>query len=175
MLRSIEYPLSCGHAVTLDADMLHLIEGYQWRSYRYRHTRYALCDQFVNGKTKRIYMHRLLLGVSNKSLPYVDHIDGNGLNNCLSNLRLASPGQNAQNTKVRSGQMTKPYRGVFASHGGYIARLGRKHYAGTFQSEMAAAFAYDDLARSAYGPNAKVNFDLDRLKTWPMNRFLSTL
>ena len=54
-------------------------------------------------KGKWHHIHRLLaiLFIENpKNLPYVDHYDGNTLNNCLSNLSWVSKLQNAQNAKI---------------------------------------------------------------------------
>jgi hypothetical protein len=63
------------------------------------------CDIcYVSGKNKRqsYWLHRFLLNI--KPGFEVDHIDHNGLNNCRSNLRIVTRGQNMQN---RKGAMKK--------------------------------------------------------------------
>lgn len=61
-----------------------------------------------SGKTM-VKMHRLLMG--NPSGYDIDHIDGNGLNNHRSNLRIATRAQNMQNAGVNS-KNTSGYKGV---------------------------------------------------------------
>jgi len=50
-------------------------------------------------------MHRFLLSPPEDK--WVDHIDGDGLNNRRSNLRLVSPSQNGHNRKTR-GYIKRP-------------------------------------------------------------------
>ena len=52
-------------------------------------------------KRKSIYLHRVLLGVSDPKVR-VDHDDGNGLNNQRYNLRPCTNGQNNMNQQKRS-------------------------------------------------------------------------
>lgn len=51
---------------------------------------------------KKYYaIHRLVFLMKNGYLPkYIDHIDGNRLNNCIENLREATASQNGQNKKL---------------------------------------------------------------------------
>lgn len=54
-------------------------------------------------KGKPIYVHRLVWEMSHGAIPsdlFIDHIDGNKLNNRIENLRLVSPQDNVKNTKV---------------------------------------------------------------------------
>ena len=60
-------------------------------------------------KGKWIKIHRLLaiLFIENpKNLPFVDHYDGNTLNNCLSNLSWVSHVQNSQNISIHPSNKT---------------------------------------------------------------------
>ena len=54
-----------------------------------------------NGEGKYKYMHAVLLNKHGNGT-YVDHKDGNRLNNLLENLRIATPSQNGMNKKIRS-------------------------------------------------------------------------
>lgn len=54
----------------------------------------------INYKRKSIRAHRLAWFISYGTLPpVIDHIDGDGLNNKLNNLRESSPSLNARNRK----------------------------------------------------------------------------
>lgn len=63
----------------------------------------------INGYYKSISLHRFILNAPDNLL--VDHIDGNGLNNQKSNLRLCTASQNCMNSKTRSTS-SSGYRGV---------------------------------------------------------------
>lgn len=67
-----------------------------------RHTYYAMFDHKEKGTRKHcpIYLHRLILGCFPGDKVYVDHRDGNGLNNKKNNFRKLTSTQNLQNTSV---------------------------------------------------------------------------
>jgi hypothetical protein len=83
----------------------------------------------------------------------IDHINGNTLDNRLSNLRLATPRLNRMNHKLkREGKTSSKYPGVSRLPSGkYIAQIGVKRkniYLGTYQDELSAYHAYIDYANS---------------------------
>ena len=61
---------------------------------------YAYRFQTINGKPKKIYMHRQILQAP-KGLD-VDHINHKTLDNRRQNIRLATRSQNMENSKIRS-------------------------------------------------------------------------
>lgn len=70
------------------------IDERPWNILVGKHTRYARSFAKVGGKARELLLHRLILNAPNYL--YGDHIDGNGLNNSLSNIRLVTPTENAR-------------------------------------------------------------------------------
>jgi hypothetical protein len=108
-----------------------------------------------------IRMHRLILGTPDDL--EVDHIDGNGLNNCRSNLRHVTRSQNLQNTRKRKNKKTSQYRGVSLISGStlwtaHISIDGKPTSIGRFLTAEDAARAYDEVARIHYGEFGRYNF-----------------
>lgn len=96
------------------------------------------------------YLHRLVWTLANGAIPTgleVDHIDGNRANNELSNLRLATRYQNAQNStqhgvrKARNVHRTPCGYNVSIQAGG---KVHNKHFA-----VEADAVAYADKLRAS--------------------------
>lgn len=107
--------------------------------------------------TVSVRMHQMVLPVSGKYVP--DHINGNGLDNRRSNLRVATYSQNAMNQKPRFGD--SKYRGVTRAGTRWRALIGvngRQIYLGKHATEIEAAQAYDDAAKVHHGEFANLNF-----------------
>lgn len=96
--------LSSGENVIVDYDDYERIKYYN-----------CFTDK-INGYAKILvnnrntYLHRYLLNVTDPNI-FVDHIDGNKLNNTKENLRLSSPDQNSKNKK-KINNATSKYIGV---------------------------------------------------------------
>lgn len=91
----------------------------------------------------------------------VDHVDRDKLNNTRENLRLCTHAQNMANM-IRGGSKFSQhgYKGVHPSGRGWTARIGggkNSHYVGQFNTEIAAAAAYNRAAREIYGEFAILN------------------
>ena len=111
------------------------------------------------------YVHRLVwFLLTNKEVPedlFIDHIDGNRLNNHIENLRLATSLENQYN-KARQSNGTSQYKGVWydAVKGFWKASIrfqDKRLYIGQFETELEAAIAYDRLAIEIQGKFAKLN------------------
>jgi len=106
-----------------------------------------------------LYLHRLLLNAPEDR--YVDHINGDGLDNRRVNIRLATNGQNQWNSRKRLGT-TSCYKGVHfrKDRARWYARIKycqRSYHIGTFESERDAAHAYNMKARELFGEFARLN------------------
>jgi hypothetical protein len=108
--------------------------------------KYATRRALKGENGKYIYMHRQILG----NVKLTDHIDGNGLNNCRSNLREATARQNAQN---RHDTTSSNKVGVYwqKSVGKWHAQIvinNRKVYLGLFGDEESAYNRYVSAVQS---------------------------
>lgn len=91
----------------------------------------------------------------------IDHVNGDGTDNRLANLRLATEGQNCMNRRVHCNN-TSGFKGVtFDKESGrwrsQIQIDGKHQTLGRFQSPRHAALAYNAAARRFFGSFAKVN------------------
>lgn len=155
-----EIQLSQGLIARVDDEDFAELSKYNWYASMNR-KHYARRHQMINGKKTKIYMHRQVLGVEDPKV-FVDHIDGDGLNNCRSNLRRASHSENLANVFKRSGTSSK-YRGVnYRKSSGkwqvQIQHQGKLYFVGSFVDEDEAARAYDKRAVDLFGEFAKLNF-----------------
>lgn len=131
----------------------------------YKHNNvYARSTIIVGNRRLKISMHRMILGLNDRSV-IVDHIDGNGLNNQRYNLRICTPSQNQQNRKFVCGQ--SKFKGVTKTRNGQRWKASilinhKRVRIGSFISEVDAAKAYDLVAKQHFGEFAKLNFpDID--------------
>jgi hypothetical protein len=91
----------------------------------------------------------------------LDHIDGNGINNRLENLREATSSQNAHNMR-KSRRNTSGFKGVSkhkatGSWQANIALNGKQRFLGLFDTAKAASEAYDAAAEKLHGEFARTN------------------
>lgn len=156
-----EIQLTKGYVALVDDVDFWLVSQFNWRPTKSPkgRTYYAVADS----GGQRFRMHRLILGSPRRDLE-VDHRDGNGLNNCRSNLRLATHNQNTFNTRAHVDSVSR-FKGVWFNKNtkgkAWAAEIfcrGRKHWIGSFSTEIEAAMAYDSKARELHGEFASLNF-----------------
>ena len=165
-------PLNQGKSVLIDLVDIDLA-NFKWTL---NCGRYANRRTEKNGKGRHHSMHRIILerklGRPIAQGMVVDHINGNGLDNCRENLREATQAQNMRNLRLRSDN-TSQYKGVshISSHTWEAEINGR--VIGYFDTALDASFAYDKAAIEQYGEFANLNHPLEQILTWipPARKF----
>lgn len=147
-----------GEQCLIDRADFQRLSQFRWRLFR---KTYAIANIKRNGAWDTVFMHRLVLGLQPHDGIHADHINGNGLDNRRSNLRVATVAQNSANRRKTSG--VSRFKGVCFSKNPlrhkspWLAKLCGKCI-GWFPSEEEAARAYDREALKRFGQFAKLNF-----------------
>lgn len=163
-------PLTQGKFAIVDDEDYNALNQFKWHTEkRYNHlyaTRTLRVDEiFPNTSIK---MHRQIM--SAKGGEFVDHKNGNGLDNRKQNLRLSKTlNGNCQN-RGTSKNNTSGYKGVYKTKNlkipKWIARINAKrkiYYLGIYKDPREAAIVYDSACRILHGEYAKTNKDLGLL------------
>lgn len=140
--------------ILIDKEDQHLLSINSWRIVKGYVQRHRPKGQ------KEIMLHRLIIACP-KGM-YVDHINGNKLDNRRSNLRIVTPSQSIMNTKRCSDSLSK-YKGIswHKKNKRWFAKIvinGKNKHLGSFKSSKEAAIAYDNSARFLFGEYARLNF-----------------
>lgn len=153
--------LTNGYESMVDDEDFERLTTHKWKAQKGHKTMYAVRNRWGNKKYIVQAMHRIIMGLSDPKL-FVDHRDGNGLNNQKYNLRIATKSQNNANRTAKKGGTSK-YLGVcrikntnnkFQAN---IRKDNKKYGLGYFHTEEAAALAYNKAATRLHGEFAKLN------------------
>ena len=117
-----QIPLTRGYVATIDDDDFDLIRGFRWVVVAGKGLAYATTYSWEADKYISTGMHRMIMGLKRKDGKTIDHIDGNGLNNCRANLRVCTHSENVKNRKVGSNSSTG-VKGVTLCRGRYRVRI----------------------------------------------------
>lgn len=150
--------------VLVDDENFDSLIKYSWRLHE--SGTYAIRNSIDNGRQKKIYMHRDIMGISFDSDKYIDHIDGNKLNNQKSNLRFCTRSQNNKNIKIdtnRTRNSASKYKGVswYKKYQKWNAKIRSNNIwynLGYFSDEVDAAKMYDKAALLLHKEFACLNF-----------------
>lgn len=136
------------------------IKDYKWSSIFCGKAKspYAVSSHFG----KIVYMHRIVMGA--KSDQFVDHIDGNGLNNSRENLRFATNSQNNMNQSKRLDN-TSGHKGISwcpdrEKYQVYINIDRKRKSLGRYKTLEEAIYVRDRAVKSHYGEYARENSSL---------------
>lgn len=136
------------------------LSRYTWQAKKHGHKSYVIANVWNSERKQQVgvRMHRLILNAQPGQ--FIDHIDGDGLNNLRTNLRFASNAQNQQNTSSRRG--SSQFKGVswMVSKGKWLVAFrceGQHHFVGYFDNEIEAARAYNAAIVPLAGMYARLN------------------
>jgi len=153
--------LTQGKIALVDDEDYDLVNNYKWYARKHRNTWYAYHKNYKHG-IKTWTMHRFIMEhhISNNNWLQIDHINCNGLDNRLRNMRYVTDKQNCQN-RYKSWGISK-YKGVNWNkcNKKWRARIlsdGRRISLGCFYSENLAAVAYNIAALYYFGKYAHLN------------------
>ena len=147
---------TAGHT-KIDKEDEPLVSPYHWRILAPRSGRYAI----RNNHPTPIFMHHVIMGEKRE----VDHINGDTLDNRKSNLRFCIRSENRFNVPKTSKTTKSQYKGVSSRRKGhgrlrwfaYITAYKNRKWVGTFDTQEAAALAYNEAAKELHGEYACLN------------------
>lgn len=154
MSTTLRIPLTRGRFALISWRDLEIVIKYKWC---YSGPGYAQANL---GNYRRDYMHRVILNLP-KGV-FVDHVNGDKLDNRRSNLRTASRSENARNRRSNRTS-TSRFLGVSwcaprRKWKAQIAVKSKNTFIGRYDLEEDAAKAYDSRASELFGEFANLNF-----------------
>lgn len=158
MMKQIQ--LTQNQVALVDDVDFQMLSQWKWHAVKSRNKIYSYRQDCSKIPYKTVLMHRIVINAKNGDI--VDHIDGDGLNNQKSNLRICTNTENMRN-REKPLNNTSGYKGVslykrYSRYVAYIFFEGKRKHLGYFDDPIDAARAYDAKAKEYFGEFANLNF-----------------
>lgn len=152
-----EIPLTQGKFAVVDDEDYERVMQYTWSYWRGYATRWVSPH---TSSSRHRSMHRFILDAPPGR--FVDHKNGDTLDNTRGNLRFATRQENGQNRAPGNGG-SSTFKGVSWNRqrrkwASQIGVAGTRRHLGWFTDEKEAARVYDAAARELFGEFARLNF-----------------
>ena len=155
-------PLTRGLFVKVDDEDYKKFAIFRWHAQVYnRHKGHYRASRY-DGK-RFVYLYREILKAPKGK--YIDHINGDTLDDRKRNLRFCTLSQNNMNQITQKRKKASKYKGVslnknkYKKWRAYIKINQKQIWLGNFYKEKNAALAYDKKAKELFGEFAKLNFN----------------
>jgi hypothetical protein len=158
---TVTIELTKGKSTTVNKSTLGLAQTIKWHASKDKNGKYyARCSAKSSPTKCAILLHRHITNAPSNMV--VDHINGDTLDNRLSNLRICTMAENLRNATV-SKRNKSGYKGVSWDKKSNKWRAdihydGKLHSLGRYTNVINAAIAYDQAARKHFGDFACLNF-----------------
>lgn len=149
-------PLSQGKEALVDDEDFEFLSRYKWCAARRRGTFYAERYIRITDTLKILIPMHHAVAKPDKG-EWVDHKDGDGLNNTRKNLRVATRAENKRNQR-RYKNNTSGFKGVSRRGARWTARIqldGKSTFLGVFETPREAHVAYCAAATQLHGEFAR--------------------
>lgn len=143
--------------IILDDKYQYLLRDYDW----YLARGYVVRSDYKDKVAYQMRIHRQILGLKRNDKRQVDHINGNKLDNRVSNLRVCKQSQNNMN-KSKYVTNKSGYKGVSWKKSSQkwcsqISVARQVIHIGLFDTKEKAAEAYNKKALQLHGSFARIN------------------
>ena len=145
--------LNNGNIAKIDAQFYSLCKRFYWSVKTSESGNKYACARDAKNGYKSIFLHRLILQPEERMC--VDHINRDGLDCRVSNMRVCTKAENCRN---RVG--TNSIKGVSAHRGKWQAKITKNYvqiYLGLYDTAQEAAEAYNKAAIANFGEFARLN------------------
>lgn len=146
---ALQIPLTQDKFTLIDSEDLEKVSHYKW----------FYGQGYAKTNSGKLLMHRLILDFPEG---YIDHKNGNGLDNRKGNLRVCNQSKNIANQGICKTN-TSGYKGVSWQKNekkwrSYIHVNQKYIHLGYYRNKKEAAKAYDEAALNYFGEFARMNY-----------------